>query len=132
MSATQPFPQTTTPAIERANRLISLKSHPGFLDLLGLSRELVQSSIDQCSDYPGWDTMQIVVLKVRMQAAKEHHELLIAKVLEAIRTGVDEQMALAATLPTKTVSEVLEHGDFTRQEVLKKFDELDSRPAGSY
>jgi hypothetical protein len=132
MSATQPFPQTTTPNIERANRLISLKAHPGFFDLLALSQELVQSSADQCADYGGWDAQQIVVLKVRMQAAKEHHQLLISKILEAIRTGVDEQMAMSATLPEKTVGDVVEQGDYVRQQVLTKFDEFDTRPAGSF
>ena len=127
-----PFPQTTTPAIERANRLISLKNHPGFLDLLQLSREMVDSAQALSTDYPGWDTQQMVVLKVRAQAAKEHHQLLINRVLEAIREGIDEQNTLAATLPTKTTEEVLEHGDYTRQAVLQKFDEYDSRPAGSY
>jgi len=132
MSAAQPIPQTITPNIERANRLISLKSHPGFFDLLAISQEMVDSAAAICADYPGWDAQQIVVLKVRMQAAKEHHQLLISKILEAIRVGVDEQKEMAASLPKKTVDEVVEQGDFVRQAVLEKFDEYDTRPAGSF
>jgi hypothetical protein len=127
-----PFPQTTTPAIERANRLISLKNHPGMMDLLQLSQEMVDYAQAASTDYPGWDTQQMVVLKVRAQAAKEHHQALINKLLGAIQDGVNEQRALSAALPTKTAEEVLEHGDYTRQEVLKKFDEYDSRIPGSY
>ena len=127
-----PFVPTTTPTIERANRLISLRANPGFYDLLQLSQELVQSAADICEDYPGWDAQHIVVLKVRMQAAKEHHALLIHKVQEAIEAGLNEARAEIANLPAKTVAETLDQGDFVRQKVLEKFEEYDSRPAGSH
>jgi hypothetical protein len=127
-----PFVQTTTPAIERANRLISLRAHPGFLDLLRLSQELVDTARDICSDYGGWDAQQIVVLKVRMQCAKEHHQLLIAKLQDAIQEGIDDGTARASSLPEKSPEEMLDQGDYVRQKTLEKFNDMESRPAGSY
>lgn len=129
-SSTSPFVQTTSPTIDRANRLISLKAHPGFIDLLRISQELVQEAADICADYPGWDTQQIVVLKVRMQCAKEHHQMLLAKVLDAIKAGVDEDEM--ANRPVKTAAEVLDQGDYVRQAVLQKFEDSDLRIAGSF
>lgn len=132
MSASAPFVQTSTPNIERANRLISLKSHPGFFDLLRLSQELVQSAADICADYGGWDAQQIVVLKVRMQTAKEHHQMLIAKIHEAITLGVEEGKALAPTLPEKSPEDMVAQGDYVRAKTLQKFEEIDTRAPGSY
>lgn len=132
MSASAPFVQTSTPNIERANRLISLRDNPGFFDLLRLSQELVQSAADICADYGGWDAQQIMVLKVRMQTAKEHHQMLIAKIQEAIKVGIEEGLANAPTLPEKSPEQIMEHGDFVRQAVLQKFDEVDTRSPGSY
>ena len=128
----EPFVPTTTPNIERANRLLGLRSHPGFMDLLRLSQEIVQSAADICADFGGWDAQQIVVLKVRMQAAKEHHELLIAKMQDAIRAGVEEDSMRRSSMPEKSPEDVLAQGDYVRQEVLTKFDEMDSRAAGSW
>lgn len=131
-AAASPFTTETTPNIERANRLISLRSNPGFRDLIRLSLEIVQSAADICADYPGWDAQQITVLKVRMQCAKEHHALLLNKVQEAIETGKQEAIAQAPTLPAKTASDMVDQGDYVRQQVLQQFDEMESRPAGSY
>lgn len=128
-----PFEQTSTPTIERANRLMALRVHPGFSDLVRLSLEIVNSLSANAIDYPGWDKDQLMVLKVRAQTAKEHHELLFAKITEAIREGVQEQAA-SPNLPDKSVTEVLETGDFVRQEVLTKFSEFDTegRLPGTY
>ena len=125
-----PFVPVTTPTIERANRLISVRTNPGFLDILRISQEIVNSAADIVRDYPGWDLQQLLVLKVRSQVAKEHHDMLFAKINEAIRAGVDEMNA--SNLPEKTPTEVLEQGDLVRQQVLTKFDEMESRSAGSY
>ena len=134
----QPFVPTTTPKIERANHLISILSHPGFQDIMQISQQMVQEAADVCADYPGWDTMQIVVLKVRMQTAKEHHDVFLARIKEAIRDGVAEGQSLVAEqkLPPKTPQEAIEHGDFVRQRVLEKFTEMDTaretRAPGSF
>jgi hypothetical protein len=132
-SAAIPFEPSTTPTIERANRLISVRSNPGFLDVLRISQEIVDSAVSILVHYGGWDPQQITVLKVRAQAATEHHELLLAKINEAIREGVSEQ-AVATNMPEKTPVEILENGDFVRQEVLTKFADMESegRAAGSY
>jgi hypothetical protein len=130
--AGSPFVQSTTPTIERANRLLSLRAHPGFLDLLRLSQELVQEAADTCADFGGWDPHQIIVLKVRMQAAKEMHQALLVRLQNAIQDGLDEAKARISTMPEKTPAEILEQGDYVRQRVLQNFEEQDNRTAGSY
>lgn len=128
---TSPF-TTVDPIIDRANRLMSLRSHPGFLDLLRLSQDMVDLAQAASTDYPGWDTQQMVVLKVRAQAAKEHHIALINKMMQAIQDGVDVSRASAPTLPDKSAAEVVEQGDYVRQKVMEKFDDIDNRIPGSY
>ena len=125
-----PFVPETTPTIERANRLISVRSNPGFLDILRISQSLVDSAAAILVDYGGWDSQQITVLKARAQAAKEHHNMLLGAINDAIREGVEESRTQVQ--PTKTAIESLEQGDYVRQATLGKFDELDSRAAGSY
>lgn len=127
-----PFESTTTPVIDRANRLISLKTHPGFLDVLRISQELAKTANDILVNYPGWDPQQVMVLKVRAQAAKEHHELLISKIQEAIHDGIVESSSAFPAREEKSPEAMLEQGDFVRQKVLEKFENLDLRPAGSY
>lgn len=129
----QPSEPTSASVIERANRLLGLCSNPGFRDLQQIAQDLVQSATDQCADYGGWDAQQIVVLKVRMQCAKEMKELIFAKIKEAIRAGNEEQAA-APNLYEKTAAEIIEQGDYVRQQVLTKFAELDAegRLPGSY
>ena len=131
-AATTPFVQTTTPAIDRANRLISVRANPGFLDIMRISLDLIQNAVETCSGYPGWDPQQMVVLKIRMQTAKEHHEMLFAKIQEAIRDGIEESRAQVSSLPAKTAAEAVDQGDFVRQKVLESFEQYDSRPAGSF
>jgi hypothetical protein len=130
--AAAPFVPTTTPNIERANRLISLRAHPGFLDILRITQEQVQEAVDACSNYPGWDTQQILVLQVRQKCATEFHQMLLARVNDAIQMGIDESRANVASLPEKSVAEAVDQGDYVRQKALEKFDEFDSRPAGSF
>lgn len=127
-----PFVPTTTPAMERANRLISLRANPGFFDLLRLSQELVDSTTAILVDYGGWDAQQITVLKVRAQAAKEHHDLLLAKINEAIQLGISEGREVNSTLPAKSAEEAVEQGDYVRQKVLQHFEAEDGRLPGSY
>lgn len=137
MSTQEPFIATTTPAIERANRLISLKDHPGFLDVLRISQQMVNDAVQVCINYGGWDPQQIMVLKVRMQCAQEHHNALIARIQEAIQEGIREakereEAAKIAQQPTLTPAEVIERGDYVRQKVMEKFNDMDNRVAGSF
>jgi hypothetical protein len=127
-----PIIPRTTPNIERANRLMSLKSHPGFYDWLRISQELVDEAAAVSIDYGGWDAQQITVLKCRAQAAKEHHQLMIAKMLDAIRIGVEEARVQMTVEPQKTTAEMIEQGDLVRIKTLEHFDEMDGRVAGSY
>lgn len=57
--------------IARGNRLLHLATSPGFNDLRRMIDVLVQESADASADFGGWDSEQIVMLKVRHQAAKE-------------------------------------------------------------
>ena len=49
---------------------------------------------------------------------------------DAIREGVEE--ARISTLPVATPEDAVDHGDYVRQKTLEKFEEFDSRPAGSF
>lgn len=130
--ASSPFIQETTPGIERANRLHALKHHPGFPDLVRITQDLVQEAINACTRYPGWDSQQIVVLKVRQQCAVEFHDAVLVRIDNAIQAGIAESRALMANLPEKTASEIVDQSDYVRQKVLESFQEQDNRVAGSY
>jgi hypothetical protein len=118
--------------IDRANRLMGLKDHPGFADLMQISQQLVKEAVDSTSDYPGWDKDMMVVLKVRQQAAKEHHMALTQRVAAAIQAGIEEARASVANFAQQPVAEMQEQGDYVRQAVLTKFEEQDNRVPGSY
>lgn len=126
-----PFTPTTTQRIERANRLMALRAHPGFLDLVRLSLDLVKEPADILVDFNGWDPMQITLLKARAQAAKEHHDMLMAKIQEAIQGGIAE--AAEQDLATKSPQEIVEQSDRVRAAVLSEFKKMDeNRIPGSY
>jgi hypothetical protein len=127
-----PYESTTTPAIEQANRLVSTRQSAGFRDLIRISQEMVSAAEAACIDYGGWDPMQITVLKVRAQAAKEHHAAFFGIINDRIQRGVAEATAQIASLPGKTPAEISEQGDYVRQKMLEHFEEQDNRPAGSY
>jgi hypothetical protein len=125
--------QDVTPIIERANRLLSLRANPGYRDVFQISQDIVKQLTANAIDYPGWDLQQLMTLKARAQAAKEHHEILFGKIAEAIHDGVQADAVRSQSAP-KPVSEVMEQGDYVRQQVLTKFEEYDSegRLPGSY
>jgi hypothetical protein len=118
--------------IDRANRLMGLRDHPGFADLMQISQQLVTEAVDSTSDYPGWDKDMMVVLKVRQQAAKEHHIALTQRVAAAIQAGMEEARANVANFVQQPVAEMQEQGDYVRQAVLTKFEEEDNRVPGSF
>lgn len=130
--ATRPFEPELTPAMDRANRLMAVIAHPGFREVMSISEELVRQTREAADDFGGWDPQQIVMMKVRSQAAKEHHQLLLARIKDAIAQGIAEGREKAASLPEKSAAEVLEQGDLVRQAVLQKFEEFDMRIPGSY
>lgn len=127
-----PFVATTTAAIERANRLMGVRAHPGFLDIIRIEQEMIQEAVDACIDYAGWDQQMIMLLKVQMQVAKQHHKALLFRINQAIEQGVSEAKEQVDNLPQKTAAEAVDHGDLVRQQVLERFDEMDMRIPGSF
>ena len=119
--------------IDRSNRLLSLRSNPGFRDAWQISKDMSDEAGRISITYGGWDPNQIMVLKARAQAALEHHETFFARIKEAINDGIQEQAA-QVNLPEKTPAEILEQGDYVRQEVLAHFSDMDAegRLPGSY
>jgi hypothetical protein len=67
-----------------------------------------------------------------MQVAKEHHQLLLARVNMAIEAGVEEARAFVSSLPAVSPEEAVNNGDLVRQKVLEQFENMEMRPAGSY
>ena len=129
-----------TPAIERANRLMSLKAMPGYLELIRISQRLVEEATAQLVDFNGWDEKQIAVLKARAQAAKEHHSLLFSLIDQYIQDGYNEAQSQQqrAGLPSdESARAVIEEADRLRASVLAAGLETgqiqdDERIAGSY
>jgi hypothetical protein len=133
--ATRPFEPHTSPAIDRANRLMALRVHPGFQDLMSISVDLVNDARAAADEFGGWDAQQIVMMKVRSQAAKEHHQALLGRMSLAISAGIAEarENQNSMTAAPKTAAEALDQGDYVRQAVLAKFEEMDDiRVPGSY
>lgn len=127
-----PFVPVTTPTIERANHLMSLREHPGFVDLIRISQEIVKEAEDICGNYGGWDEKQITALQIQMRVARTHHQRLLSKMAEAIEQGIQEAQNQIPTIPVKSAEEAVDQGDYVRQRVLEKFQENDNRAAGSY
>lgn len=129
-----PFVPVTTPTIERANRLFSLRAHPGFLDLLRVLDDFVEAARQKTETYPGWDTQIMLVLKVRQQVAAEVKPALLSEVNDIIDAGIAEARAQveAANIPAKSAADSVDQGDFVRQQVLESFEQMDNRVAGSY
>lgn len=111
--------------IDRANRLASLQVQPGFADLWKISKALSDEATHISVTYGGWDSQQIMVLKARAQAALEHHERFFAKIRDAVAEGVQEQSALDNPRD-KSIPEIIEQGDYVRQQVLTRFEEMDA------
>ena len=129
-----PFVAVTTPTIERANRLMSLRAHPGFLDLIRIIDDLLAAAREKTDTYPGWDTQIMVVLKVRQQVAAEIKPAIISSINDCIEAGIAEarEQLEAAKIPVQSVADSIEQGDLVRQQVLQSFEEMDSRVPGSY
>ena len=111
---------------------MSLRAHPGFPDALRIIQEMIQEASDASAEYPGWDTQQMVVLKVRHQATKELGQAFLVRISNAIQAGIDEGRAMSESLPAKTAEEALDQGDYVRRKMLEHFDEVDGRLPGSY
>lgn len=131
-AATRPFEPTTTPAIERSNRLMSVRQNPGYVELVRIANEMAQEAVEANTTYPGYDTQVMWVLKIRQQVAAEYVQMFFSRVQSEIQAGVDDMNAQINNLPAKTAAEAIDQGDYVRQAVLQKFNEYDSRAPGSY
>ena len=129
-----PFVNTMTPAMDRAQRLLSLRQHPGFRDLIRLSQDMADKVDMDLRRYPGWDLQQLAVLHARVKAAQEHHEAWMGAVQEAINQGEAEAVELrdANQLAAKTPEQIVEESDMLRIRMLNRFAEMDNRIPGSY
>jgi hypothetical protein len=129
-----PFVNTMTPAMDRAQRLLSLRQHPGFRDLIRLSQDMADKVDIDLRRYPGWDLQQIAVLHARAKAALEHHEAWMNAIQEAINQGEAEAVELrdANQLAAKTPEQIVEESDMLRIRMLNRFAEMDNRIPGSY
>lgn len=135
-----PYVPETTPTIERANRLMSLKQNVGFPELVRISQELAMQVVRSALQFQGWDLMRIAMMKTAAQAAQEHHDALLATIDACIEQGVLEaEEKMAAAQYQKTPEEVVEQSDRVRRQVLERFSQMDqerdadpARIAGSY
>ena len=129
-----PFVNTMTPAMDRAQRLLSLRQHPGFRDLIRLSQDMADKVDMDLRRYPGWDLQQLAVLHARVKAAQEHHEAWMNAIQEAINQGEAEAVELrdANQLAAKTPEQIVEESDMLRIRMLNRFAEMDNRIPGSY
>lgn len=116
--------------VERANRLIGLKNHPGWNELIRIGQELVQQATEIARDYPGWDPMQLMCLQSRAKAASEYHSLMIATVAKYIQEGVAEAMEFNANAQANKPHTIEEADDLRRAVLSHKED--DARVPGSY
>jgi hypothetical protein len=136
----QAFEPTTTPVMERANRLAAVRSHAGFLEILRILQDIEKLATDQALNYEGWDTLQIALRAASMRTAQQVRLQLLSRIQDAIDEGVADasRQVEMATLAAKTQNEVVEQGDYVRSQVLDTFAALDEktddpmRIAGSY
>jgi hypothetical protein len=125
-----PFEPRTTMTIDRANRLMGLKSHPGFQDLVALSLETVRLAEAAVTDYQGWDKDELVARSIAFRAAKKSHEMLFYKMATVIEEGVLEATQKRQNNNDADADAMAEE---LKVEVFRQLDErFDSRVGGSF
>lgn len=132
VTVAQPMPVISTPAIERANRLISLRAHPGFVDLIQITLDMAREAEEKLTNFNGWDAAAIAAIAVASQVSRRYQQELARRVQEAINEGILEARNLQSQLPEKTAGQLLDQSDFVRQRALEMFSEMDNRLPGSY
>ena len=128
----RPQPIMSTPAMERANRLVSLRSHPGFKDLIQIALDMAGEAEEKLTSFNGWDPAAISAIAVASQISRRFQQELMRRIQAAINDGILEAKTLANQLPEKTAADLLDQSDFVRRKALEMFDEMDNRVAGSY
>ena len=130
-----PFEPRTTLTVDRANRLMGLKAHPGFNDLVRLSEETVRAAEAAVTEYSGWDKDELVARSIAFRAAKRSHEMLFTRMAQAIQDGVAETLQQRSEQPlTFDAREADAMAEDLRAEVLRQIDEqnYDTRVSGTY
>jgi acyl-coenzyme A synthetase/AMP-(fatty) acid ligase len=131
-----PYEARTTLPIDRANRLLALRGHPGFQDLIAISLQTVKAAEAAVVDYDGWDKDELVARSIAFRAAKRSHEMLFVNMAAVIQNGITEAVQLrdeqVAALPNDKKS--AEMADELRALVLEqmKDDKYETRIPGSY
>ena len=124
-----PYEKRTSLAIDVANRLLSLRGHPGFQDLMRLSQETVRLAEVAVTEYEGWDKDELVARSIAFRAAKRSHEMLFVRMANAIQAGISE-----ATTEQGNTKEAADMADELRALVVKQLDEenVETRVSGTY
>ena len=131
MAKPVPFEARTTLGIDIANRLYSLKIHPGYHDLVRMSESVVQIAEDAFINFRGWDKDELQARSLAFQAAKRFHTLLFSKVEEAISSGIEELRA-AKQEAEPFSREVADMADDLRVAALQFADDNETRIPGTY
>lgn len=131
-----PIESRTTPYIDRASRLLSLRGHPGFGDLVALSQETVNIARAALVNFEGWDKDELVARSIAYRAAEKSHEMLFVRLAQAIQTGIEEASAVRdAAIPANQYSkEAADMSDELRAQVIQQIDQsnYETRTPGSY
>lgn len=129
----RPFEQRVTLTVDRANRLLALKAHPGFNDLVALSEQTVSAARAALVDYEGWDRDELLARSIAFRAAVKSHEMLFVRVAQAIQAGIEEAAALKSSADPFS-SDAADMADQLRVMVLQQEKEsnYDTRTPGSY
>lgn len=104
-------------SVARANRLLGVRSHEGWQDVMDIATRLVHDVMNTAVDFEGWDAQQITVLKGRAQGAKAIVDQLIIEINEAINLGIyvartNEGENYEAVAQTDELREtILSHGE---------------------
>lgn len=112
---------------ELVNRLSALRSSPGWNDLLTISKELVDQTVQNVEDYEGWDPEQLTILVARMQAAKQHHKTLFGHIMTVINEGLAQEMDQVNSQQTE---EQIKEADRLREAMMEYANKQATRPIG--
>jgi len=129
----RPYEQTISLAIDKANRLHSLRAHPGFNDLVALSEETVRIAERELVEFAGWDKDELVARSIAFRAAKKSHERLFMGIMRTIQEGIEEAAILRGSEDPYS-REAVEMADELRLKVLQHAEatNYETRIPGSY
>jgi len=119
----------STPAIELAQRLRSLSSHPGFRDLIRLSEKTVKVAEDAFVNFEGWDKEELSARSIAFRSAKKFHVSLFQEINWAIEGGIEEARQEQVAGRDPFGREAADAADNLRNTVLETYD---TRVPGTY